>query len=55
MALCLSETPHAALPRTDYLVLPDETEAHKCRAILHHYVARSKRYYFRENWQIVHP
>jgi hypothetical protein len=53
MALFLSETPHAALPRADYLVLPDEMEGRECRAVAHHYVAGSKSHYFRENWRRV--
>ncbi|MGC4072647.1 MAG: hypothetical protein QM760_09040 [Nibricoccus sp.] len=35
----------------DYLTLPRPPEAHECRAIMHHYVADSKRWYFQNNWR----
>jgi len=39
------------LPASDYVTLPVEPEAAACRAVMHHYVAGSKRWYFRSNWR----
>jgi hypothetical protein len=50
-ALLLSGQAHAALPVADYLVLPTDPEATEKRAVIHHYVAGSKRSYFRHNWR----
>jgi hypothetical protein len=50
-ALHLADHPHSALPRSDYLVLPVPPEALECRAVVHHYVAGSKSWYFRHNWR----
>jgi len=41
----------AVAPAADYIVLPTETECRNPRAVLHHYVADSKRWYFRETWK----
>lgn len=38
-------------PARDYVTLPRPPEAHDCRAIMHHYVAESKRWYFQTNWR----
>ena len=35
----------------DYLTLPQLPEALSCEAIMHHYVADSKRWYFQHNWR----
>lgn len=43
----------AALSRVDYVVMPDEVEAAAPRGVLHHYVALSKKHYFRHNWRSV--
>lgn len=43
----------AVAPAADYLTLPRPPEDTACRAIMHHYVAESKRAYFRENWRKV--
>lgn len=42
-----------ALPRADYVVLPSLAEGQKPAAVLHHYVAHSKRSYFQWGWQRV--
>lgn len=42
-----------ALPRSEYRVLPDLTEGRAPTAVLHHYVAESKRSYFQDAWRIV--
>jgi hypothetical protein len=38
-------------PAVDYVTGPREPEASACRAVMHHYVAGSKRWYFRQNWR----
>lgn len=39
-------------PAADYVTLPVEPEARDCRAVMHHYVAGSKRWYFQHCWKI---
>lgn len=41
----------AVAPAQDYVTLPQVPEASECRAVMHHYVADSKRWYFRTNWR----
>lgn len=41
------------LPAGDYVVRPDRAEAQRPRAALHHYVAESKAWYFRDAWRLV--
>jgi hypothetical protein len=43
----------AIAPATDYLTLPQPPEARACQAVMHHYVAHSKRWYFQHNWRHV--
>ena len=43
----------AVAPAPDYVTLPRPPEAHDCRAVMHHYVAESKPWYFRHNWRRV--
>ncbi|MES1167523.1 MAG: glycosyl transferase [Pseudomonadota bacterium] len=38
-------------PAADYVTLPVEPEAATCGAVMHHYVANSKRWYFQVNWR----
>lgn len=38
-------------PARDYVTGPVEPEAAECRAVMHHYVAGSKKWYFRRNWE----
>jgi len=42
-----------AVPRHDYLVLPGEDEGLNPKAVLHHYVHDSKKYYFGPRWRAV--
>jgi hypothetical protein len=42
-------------PAADYITLPHLPEALDCRAVMHHYVAESKRWYFQNNWRRVIP
>lgn len=41
----------AVAPAADYVTLPVPPEAEECSAVMHHYVAGSKRWYFRSNWR----
>ncbi len=43
----------AIAPAADYVTLPVEPEATACHAVMHHYVAHSKRWYFQQNWHRV--
>ncbi len=38
-------------PEADYVTRPDAAEARACTAVMHHYVAGSKRCYFQRNWR----
>lgn len=38
-------------PAAEYLTLPLPPETSECRAVMHHYVAHSKRWYFQQNWR----
>jgi len=38
-------------PAADYVTGPTEPEAQDCGAVMHHYVAGSKKWYFRHNWR----
>lgn len=40
------------LPSKDYVVLPDEKEGRQPTAVLHHYVAHSKKHYFQQSWKL---
>jgi hypothetical protein len=40
-------------PPQDYMLMPDEEEARRPRAVMHHYVHLSKRGYFRHAWRQV--
>ena len=52
-AMLLSEGDCSAAPRADYRVRPDLAEGRSPTAVLHHYVAESKRSYFQHGWRIV--
>lgn len=41
----------AVAPAADYVTLPRPPEAVECCAVMHHYVAESKRWYFQRNWR----
>ncbi len=45
--------PCAIAPAADYVTLPARSEVLAPRAVMHHYVADSKRWYFREGWRRV--
>lgn len=48
--LCAGKTCTLA-PAADYITGPQEAEATQCQAVMHHYVADSKKWYFRKNWR----
>lgn len=50
-ALLLAEQGARPLSRQDYVVLPDLTEGRNPAAVLHHYVAHSKRAYYQHGWR----
>lgn len=45
----------AVAPAGDYLLAPNETECRAPTAVMHHYVAASKRGYFRQAWRRIVP
>jgi hypothetical protein len=51
VALLLADADPLRLPAFDYLLLPTEAECRAPTAALHHYVAESKRGYFRYAWR----
>ncbi|HWA24095.1 MAG TPA: glycosyl transferase family 2, partial [Lacunisphaera sp.] len=50
IAMLVADHPCAVAPAADYVTLPEPPEATACRAVMHHYVAQSKRWYFQRNW-----
>ena len=51
VAMLLAGRDGAIAPAEDYLLLPAEDECRAPRAVMHHYVAQSKRGYFRHAWR----
>lgn len=51
LALLLAGRQCVVAPAADYVTLPAPPEAADCRAVMHHYVAESKCWYFRQNWR----
>ena len=52
VAMLLAGRDSAVAPAGDYLLMPDEAECRAPRAVMHHYVAQSKRGYFRHAWRV---
>ncbi len=52
-AMLFAGRPAAALPRADYVVMPGLDEGRAPAAVLHHYVAQSKRSYYQHGWRRV--
>lgn len=50
-AMLVSGRPCVVAPGADYLVGPTRSEAERPAAVLHHYVAESKAWYFRFGWR----
>jgi len=51
VAVLLAGRDCTVAPAADYLTLPQPPETENCRAVMHHYVAGSKRWYFQQNWR----
>ena len=51
IAMLLAGRDCAVAPDADYVTLPNDAEAQAARAVMHHYVAGSKRWYFRHCWR----
>jgi len=51
VAMLLAGGSHLALPAADYVIMPDPSQCRNPRETLHHYVAGSKRGYFRHAWR----
>jgi hypothetical protein len=47
--------PCAIAPAADYLTKPGREEGRAPTAVMHHYVAESKRWYFRHGWRLTLP
>ena len=54
VAMLAARMPERAIaPAADYVTLPSPAEIRSPSAVMHHYVAESKRGYFREGWRHV--
>jgi len=40
-----------ALPPERYVLLPEPPEVHECKAIMHHYISHSRKWYLQRNWR----
>lgn len=52
-ALLVSGMKASLLSSDEYVVMPSLSEGRQPTAVLHHYVAQSKRYYFQHGWQLI--
>jgi hypothetical protein len=52
VAMLLAGRDSAVAPAEDYLLLPSADECRAPHAVMHHYVAQSKRGYFRSAWRV---
>lgn len=55
VAMLMARQPCTIAPPSDYIILPDRSEVLAPTAILHHYVADSKPWYFRYGWKNTLP
>ena len=53
VAMMLAGRECTVAPPADYILMPDEHESRRPRAVMHHYVDLSKRGYFRHAWKLV--
>ena len=51
VAMLAARQPCAVAPAKDYVTLPGRAEVLAPRAVMHHYVANAKRWYFRHGWR----
>lgn len=52
VAMLVAARDCAIAPAADYVTKPGDDEARNCHAVMHHYVAYSKRWYFRHCWRV---
>ncbi len=52
-AMIVAGKPVIVASKDDYRVLPDEQETRSPQAVLHHYVAESKEWYFKYAWRLI--
>lgn len=50
VAMLLAGRSCVVAPEKEYVTLPRPPEATQCHAVMHHYVAESKRWYYQSNW-----
>jgi hypothetical protein len=50
-AMLIARQPSAIAPAQDYILMPSQAEAQTPQAVMHHYVANSKPWYFRYGWK----
>jgi len=56
LAMLVAGRDCAVAPAADYITGPRPPEARDCRAVMHHYVGETKRWYFQYNWKpFTHP
>jgi len=53
--LMARHTARVVLPAADYITLPSAAEVQHPQAVMHHYVANSKRWYYRTGWRHIFP
>jgi len=51
LAMLLADRKCVVPPINDYVILPKPPEALQCDAVMHHYVAESRRWYYQHNWR----
>jgi hypothetical protein len=51
IAMLMAGRPCAIAPVADYVTKPGRKEGSTPGAVMHHYVAESKRWYFQQNWR----
>lgn len=51
VAMIVAQQPSAVAPEYDYVVAPTRAQCDPPKAVLHHYVADTKRWYFRQTWR----
>jgi hypothetical protein len=52
-AMLMARYPSVIAPEADYRLMPDRAEVQQPKAVMHHYVADSKPWYFRYGWRQV--
>ena len=55
VAMLTAGQQRASTPAQSYIVAPDRTEAERPTAVLHHYTAESKAWYYRFAWRHIIP